>query len=300
MIWSKVAGCLRYRQLTKYQYMEITIKKNILLSNRDHKKFLADAFYQAGEEKLPLLIFAHGYKGYKDWGAWDLMAEQFAAAGFFIVKFNFSHNGTTLEKPGEFADLEAFGENNFSRELLDYEAVLDYFLKSTCVDKNRVALMGHSRGGGIAVIKAFEDERVKALVTLAGVSNFRYRFPYQQRLEEWKKNGVMFSENKRTGQQMPHYYQFYEDFQENEERFNIQFAAQHLEKPFLIIQGAADDAVKDKEAFLLHEWCKTSELLLVENANHTFGAKEPWTENTLPTDLETAVRAASDFLKNVV
>ncbi|WP_051190494.1 alpha/beta hydrolase family protein [Kaistella palustris] len=275
----------------------IKSEKNIKLNNSATRDFLADAFYPINEQKLPLVIFAHGYKGYKDWGAWELMAEKFAEAGFFFVKFNFSHNGTTPDKPQEFADLEAFGNNNFSKEMSDYDTVLNHFLKEENVDGNKVAVIGHSRGGGITVIKAFEDERVKALVTLAGVSNFRYRFPSQQRFDDWKTSGVMYSENKRTHQQMPHYFQFFEDFEQNETRFDVQYAAQHLEKPFLIIQGTEDDAVKDKEALLLNEWCKTSELKLIEGANHTFGASEPWTEKSLPADLQTATELSIDFLR---
>ena len=69
--------------------MKITVQKNIIIHNPETRDFLADAYYPEGAEKLPLVIFVHGYKGYKDWGAWDLMAEKFAEAGFFFVKFNF-------------------------------------------------------------------------------------------------------------------------------------------------------------------------------------------------------------------
>lgn len=277
--------------------MKITSEKNIVIKNPETQDFLADAFYGESAEKLPLVIFAHGYKGYKDWGAWNLMAEKFAEAGFFFVKFNFSHNGTTLENPLEFDDLEAFGNNNFSKEMSDYDEVLNYFSKHPKVNSDKIAIIGHSRGGGISVIKAFEDDRVKFLISLAGVSNFKYRFPNQDRFEDWKNSGVFYSENGRTHQQMPHYFQFFEDFENNERRFDIQYAAQHFEKPFLIIQGTNDDAVKDKEAALLHEWAKNSELKMIENANHTFGAKEPWQEKELPSDLEMAISYMIDFLK---
>lgn len=277
--------------------MKITSEKNIIIKNPETRDFLADAFYEEHGEKMPLVIFAHGYKGYKDWGAWNLMAEKFAEAGFFLVKFNFSHNGTTVENPTEFGDLEAFGNNNFSKEISDYDEVLNYFQPHPRVDPEKIALIGHSRGGGISVIKAFEDDRVKLLISLAGVSNFKYRFPNQQRFEDWKNSGVFYSENKRTHQQMPHYFQFFEDFEKNERRFDIQYAAQHFEKPFLIIQGTNDEAVKDKEANLLHEWAKSSELKMIENANHTFGAKEPWEGNVLPEDLNTATSQIIAFIK---
>ena len=280
--------------------MKLNIERNTIIKNPKTRDFLADAFYPESENQLPLVIFAHGYKGYKDWGAWNLMAQKFAEAGFFFVKFNFSHNGTTIKKPTDFADLEAFGQNNFSKEMSDYDEVLNYFCNHDKVDSEKIAIIGHSRGGGISVIKAFEDDRVKLLISLAGVSNFKYRFPTKDRFDEWKNSGVMYSENKRTHQQMPHYFQFFEDFERNEQRFDIQHAAQHLVKPFLIIQGTDDDAVKDKEAFLLNEWCKTSELLVLENANHVFGAKEPWTENQLPNDLQEATSAMIEFINNQI
>lgn len=273
------------------------IERNIIIENPETRNFLADAYFTESPEKMPLVIFAHGYKGYKDWGAWDLMAKRFAEAGFFFVKFNFSHNGTTLENPTAFDDLEAFGNNNFSKEMLDYDAVLNHFSTRAEIDPERIAVIGHSRGGGITLIKAFEDERIKAVVSLAGVSHFGYRFPSGDRMEEWKNSGVMYSENARTKQQMPHYYQFYEDYRTNEQRFSVQYAAQHLEKPLLIVQGSNDDAVKDKEAFLLNEWSKNSQLEILEGANHTFGASEPWKDKELPSHLSHATSLMTEFFK---
>ncbi len=281
-----------------YLSMKINTEKNIIIKNNQTRDFLADAYYPEGSGKLPLVIFAHGYKGYKDWGAWDLMADKIAGAGFVFVKFNFSHNGTTIDNPAEFADLEAFANNNFSKEMLDYDAVINHFIGHPQIDPEKVGLIGHSRGAGISVIKAFEDERVEAVVSLAGVSHFGYRFPSGDRLTNWQESGVMYSENARTKQQMPHYYQFYEDYRANEERFSVQYSTQHLEKPMLIIQGTDDAAVKNKEAYLLNEWCKGSELVILDGANHTFGATEPWTQSTLPSDLLTATDKIIEFLKN--
>lgn len=277
--------------------MKINIERNIRIENPETKTFLADAFYPESEARMPLIIFAHGYKGYKDWGAWDLMAMEFAKADFYFVKFNFSHNGTSLENPTEFEDLEAFGNNNFTKELTDYDRVISRFSEKPEIDPERIAIIGHSRGGGISVIKAYEDERVKALVTLAGVSHFGYRFPSGDRLDNWKSSGVMYSENKRTMQQMPHYYQFFEDYKAQEERFNIQYAAQHLEKPFLIVSAGKDEAVKPNEAELLLEWSKDGELEYLENAGHTFGAKEPWESRFLPNDLDTATSFIIEFFR---
>lgn len=277
----------------------IKTEKNTIVQTGLGHQLLADAFYPENSKNLPVIIFAHGYKGYKDWGAFNILAEYFAGQGFLFVKFNFSHNGTILENPTEFENLEAFGHNNFSIELDDYRSVTDFFLKHPAAS-DRIFLMGHSRGGGISVIEAFEDRRILGLALLAGVSHFGYRFPHGERLVQWEEERVFYSENKRTKQQMPHYYQFYEDYKKNEDRFNIQYAVQHFERPMIIIQGTEDEAVKEKEAGLLHEWAKKSELVMIEGAGHTFGASEPWENPDLPEHLQIAAEKISGFFKKVL
>ncbi|ASK32084.1 alpha/beta hydrolase [Chryseobacterium sp. T16E-39] len=275
--------------------MGIIKKQNIIISNPETKDFLADAYYPETNGKLPLVIFVHGYKGYKDWGAWNLMAEKFAKAGFFFVKFNSSHNGTTVEDPHNFGDLEAFGNNNYSKELSDLGAVIDYFTANDKVDDQKVVLIGHSRGGGISIIKTFEDERINGLITLASVDTLE-RFPKDKDLENWKKEGVYYVLNGRTKQEMPHYYQFYQDFEKDVHRFDVERSMEMAKAHVLIIHGTDDESVAVKEAEHLHILNPNSELFLIENANHTFGAKEPWTEPGLPKDLNTVTEKCIDFI----
>ncbi|MGU3373559.1 alpha/beta hydrolase family protein [Chryseobacterium sp. M5A1_1a] len=275
--------------------MNLISKKNIYLGNKETKGFLADISYIETEKKLPLVIFVHGYKGYKDWGAWDLMAEKFAEAGFFFVKFNFSHNGTTVDDPLSFADLEAFGNNNYSKELSDLGIVIDHFIQNPSVDAEKIILIGHSRGGGISIIKTFEDERINGLITLASVDSLD-RFPKGDFFENWKQDGVYYVLNGRTKQEMPHYYQFYEDYEQNIHRFDVERAAEMAKAHMLIIHGTQDEAVDAGQAEHLHILNPNSELFLVENANHTFGAKEPWVENTLPESLNIVTEKCISFI----
>lgn len=275
--------------------MKLIIKKDILLANPETRNFLADSFYMDNTEKRPLVIFVHGYKGYKDWGAWDLMAEKFAESGFFFVKFNFSHNGTTVDDPLHFADLEAFGNNNYTKELSDLGIVIDYFIKDPHVDSEKIILIGHSRGGGISIIKTFEDERINGLITLASVDTLD-RFPTGELLENWKREGVYYVLNGRTQQEMPHYYQFYEDYEKNIHRFDVERATEMAKAYMLIIHGTEDEAVNVKHAEHLHILNPNSELFLIEGGNHTFGAKEPWNNPELPDDLNKVTEKCIDFL----
>ncbi|WP_419495131.1 alpha/beta hydrolase family protein [Chryseobacterium bernardetii] len=275
--------------------MKLIIKKDILLGNPETRNFMADSFYMDNTEKRPLVIFVHGYKGYKDWGAWDLMAEKFAESGFFFVKFNFSHNGTTVDDPLHFADLEAFGNNNYTKELSDLGIVIDSFIKDPHVDSEKIILIGHSRGGGISIIKTFEDERINGLITLASVDTLD-RFPTGELLENWKREGVYYVLNGRTQQEMPHYYQFYEDYEKNIHRFDVERATEMAKAYMLIIHGTEDEAVNVKHAEHLHILNPNSELFLIEGGNHTFGAKEPWNNPELPDDLNKVTEKCIDFL----
>ena len=76
-----------------------SILKNILIDGKHGKSIVTDIFYKDTHQPKKIVIFCHGYKGFKDWGAWNLMAEQFADAGFFFITFNFAYNGGTPENP---------------------------------------------------------------------------------------------------------------------------------------------------------------------------------------------------------
>ncbi len=260
--------------------------------------------YQAAESPARgIVVFAHGFKGFKDWGHWNLIAKAFAKAGFLFIKFNFSHNGTTLERPTEFEDLEAFGQNNFTKELQDLDAVLDWLhsgntgLSATMLPLDRVVLIGHSRGGAISIIKAAQDERVAALVTWASVSSLAYAWQDPELVQRWKNEGAYHVENSRTNQQMPLYYQIYEDYQANPDLFDVKKAASGLQKPWLILHGTADPAVPVAAAKKLKEYNDRATLHLIEGADHVFAGKHPFEGRELPAPSKELVEESINFLE---
>src|SRR5205085_7750672 len=140
------------------------IHKNIILSGAERKPIVADIFYPVDGKAKPVVIYAHGFNGFKDWANFDIVAKQFAEAGFVFIKFNFSHNGTTPAHPEDFTDLEAYGNNNYTKELDDLQTVIDWTSgeanpHSLVIDSSRLFLIGHSRGGGIVILKAAAEKR---------------------------------------------------------------------------------------------------------------------------------------------
>tara|TARA_R100001369_G_scaffold91913_6_gene134694 strand:+ start:637 stop:1482 length:846 start_codon:yes stop_codon:yes gene_type:complete len=278
------------------------IEQNNILHRESKRSIVYDVYYNESQKPKPVVIFCHGYKGFKDWGAWHLVAEAFAKAGFFFIKFNFSHNGGTVDEPIDFPDLEAFAENNYTKELDDLETVIEYFATTKHymleADVKNISLIGHSRGGGIALIKAQENDKVKKLVTWAGVSDYKVRFKEgTNEFKEWEESGVKYVKNGRTKQQMPHHFQFYTDFKENENRLTIQRAVEHLEIPHLVIHGSDDPTVSVKEAKSMHQWNPKSALKIIEGTNHVFEAKHPWNDDKMPNSLKQVVKTTIDFIK---
>ena len=275
--------------------------KNKILKNEGKKTLVYDVYFTATNTPKPIVLFCHGYKGFKDWGAWHLVAEEFAKAGYFFVKFNFSHNGGTPEQPIDFPDLEAFAQNNYSKELDDLEQMIQHFSSTTDygteLDHSAISLIGHSRGGGTVLIKTKESNLVQKVITWAGVSDYKMRFDEgSTAFLEWKRTGRTFVENGRTKQQMPHDWQFYEDFITNEERLTISSAMKSLSKPCLIVHGDKDPTVTINEAQQLHAWNPDSNLHVVSDADHVFGAAHPWDQRILPTDLLEVVGITISFL----
>jgi dienelactone hydrolase len=259
---------------------------------------LASVSYLKKDIPKPVIIFSHGFKGFKDWGHFPLVARWFAAQGFAFVRFNFSHNGTTPEEPADFANLDNFGKNNFSIELHDLDDVINWVEANSDehqFDKEKIYLIGHSRGGGISIIKASEDVRIKKIVTWASVADFESRMKVDG-FEEWKKTGVTYIPNARTNQNMPLYFQFYEDLDRNRERLLIKKAAKKLNKPFLIVHGTEDDTVSINEANALHQWVAGSRLCLIENADHVFNATHPYTAQELNEHILKKLKVSLEFL----
>jgi predicted dienelactone hydrolase len=279
------------------------IQKNILISGLHGKPIATDIFYRETLIHKPIVIYAHGFNGFKDWANFDIIAKQFAEAGFLFVKFNFSHNGTTPKYPEDFKDLEAYANNNYTLEMDDLGTVIQWVLQTNQVptneiDKENLFLIGHSLGGGIVLLKASEDFRVKAVSGWASISECKTpwgNWP-EEKMKQWQQDGVAYITNSRTKQDMPLKFQLYENFRLNKERLDIQKAIKNLSIPVLICHGSSDTSVPVEKAHNLKSWQPSAELFIVAS-DHVFGRKHPWTEDHLPEAMQSVVNETIRFFK---
>lgn len=277
--------------------------KNIVIPGSNKLPITLDIFFNEDQLQKPVVIYVHGFNGFKDWGNFDLIANKIVAEGFVLLKFNFSHNGTTPEHPEMFNNLEAFGNNNYSIELEDLRLMIDWVCDSLnpyyhAMNTNQICLIGHSMGGGISILHAANDNRINKLITWAAISECKTpwgNWPIEK-MEEWQIKGVQFYSNSRTHQQMPMYYQLYQDFIKNQRRLDIEQAIKKLRIPILICHGSNDTSVPVEKGYELKRWQPLAKLFIVES-DHVFGRKHPWISNDLPPAMEAVVKASIQFLK---
>jgi len=228
----------------------------------------------------PAIVFSHGFKGFMEWGFFPPLAELLAERGFVVVRFNFTGSGM---QPGDelVTDLDAFRDNTFSREVEELVEVLDATgdtLAPGRVDPNRIGLLGHSRGGGIALLAAADErwsKRLRALVTWAAVSDFDRASIAMK--EYWRRTGVLPFLNLRTGQELPLGIGLLHDLEARRDALDIKAAAARRGTPWLLLHGDADETVSHRDADeLLAAAAPPVELLTVAGGDHGLGGRHPF------------------------
>jgi uncharacterized protein len=259
------------------------VERTVSLTNRRGLPFGVDIRLPEGGGTCPVVIVCHGFKGFKDFAFFPHTSRQLCDQGFAVVTMNFSGNGIGAD-PTNFTELDKFAQNTISQELDDIEAVLDGVASGALLggqgDASWVGIMGHSRGGCTAIVKASLDHRLRCLVTWAAPAALgRYS---DELLRQWKEDGRYNFVNARTKQDMFVNYSYLEDIQANRERYSLDLAVSQLTIPYLTVHGTNDESVPVDAARRLHASAKTgqAELALVEGGTHTFGTKHPFEGST--------------------
>lgn len=237
---------------------------------------------------LPLILFLHGFKGFKDWGTFPDAFFEMARNGFAVLAMNFAHDGinsTTflVDQPG------LFQSQTLSQEIDDVKTVVQAVMSgeiaatSTMCDLFPLGIIGHSRGGLTAVLAATEIDEISCLVTWAAVSD-SLEFLGDKAVSQWTKQGSVEVHNKRTGQTLEIGRDFIHDLMQNKERLSALHRIKDLYIPALFIHGTNDETVPHMHSQMLHEACASAdkEKYLIEGATHTFGSAHPFEDEELP------------------
>ena len=119
----------------------------------------------------------------------------------------------------------------------------------------------------------------------------------KSKLDIWKSEGVAYIFNSRTNQNMPLYYQFYEDCIKNSERIDIENACRNIKIPHLAIHGSDDPTVLVDEVYDFKKWNENTIVEEIKGANHVFGVSHPYDDIKFPPHFQIALDKTIEFLK---
>jgi dienelactone hydrolase len=214
----------------------------------------------APDAKLPGILMVPGWGGNKG-NVGRNYAKHFASAGFVVLAFDFKSWGesdgpvvmtTALRQIDESAEVNVVGTHirqfiNPLSMMEDVRAGLYYLGGEPQVMADNLGIWGTSMGGGLAVVMATQDSRIKALVDQMGPVNYHYNLKdipanYVRSVETQMARGVLPPFPGPTGNASPQL-KGYPDWVAMK-RFNPMSYAEQLAVPTLIID-AQEEALFD-------------------------------------------------------
>jgi alpha-beta hydrolase superfamily lysophospholipase len=238
-----------------------------------------------------LVVVVHGFKGFKDWGFFPFVAETLCNHGFAVCRFNMSRSGIG-ENPDTFDRLDLFAGDTYSIQLADLRRVVAF--AQSRVPKLPTFLLGHSRGGGVALLGAQDVPRLAGVVTWSAISHAN-RWD-DATVAQWRRDGWLDVINARTKQNMRMSTAILDDYDAHAARLDVLAAAERLRAPLLVIHGNSDESVPASEAIEIATRARDASLMTIANASHTYNAIHPLV--TVPLALSTATHVTSHFVRS--
>jgi len=215
------------------------------------------------------VILCHGMESNKNSEKIVRVAAALAGRGILALRFDFSYAGGSS---GKFEDITYAGE-------VDDLCVAYALVKNRAPGK--IAILGSSMGGTVALLFAAKQPAIAALVTVAAPVHpeaFPARTLSPEQINQWRGRGYTLYHGRRLNVSLLH----------DLETINVVEAAAHIACPVLIIHGDVDEVVPVNEAHELHA-CLSGprKLSILPRGDHRFSD---------PGVLERAMAEALDWL----
>ena len=211
----------------------------------EHGERLDYTFHKGEGDRI--VVIGHGVTGNKDRPALIALAEGLAAAGISALRFSFSGNG---ESEGAFTD------STISKEVADLGRMID------ALDGYNVCYVGHSMGGAVGVLRTAVDERIQALVSLAGMVHTN-AFAEREFGDAVPDEGFMWDEP-----DCPLSQAYVDDMATIDSVAN---QASKFDVPWLLVHGTEDDIVPIGDSHdILQRANERTDLLELPGVDHVF------------------------------
>ena len=217
-----------------------------------HNERIDYTFHDAPGNENDIVVIGHGVTGNKDRPFVVALAEGLANAAIPTVRISFTGNG---ESGGRFEDA------TISKEVEDLGCVIDTFTD------RQVAYVGHSMGSAVGVLRAGKDDRIKHLISLAGMVHTE-SFAQTEFGDVTPDRGSMWDEPT-----CPLSQAYVDDM---ESIHSVVDHAARINVPWLLIHGTEDDVVPLQDSLdILERANEPKSLVQIHGASHVFSDHTP-------------------------
>lgn len=238
------------------------MEKPIAFRNKNRKQLIGILHLPSVRASLarggfPLVIICHGFGGTKTSRRFVKLARALEKNRIASFRFDFEGCG---DSEGNFET------TTIKKQVSDLSQSLKLILKQKNINKNKIALVGHSLGAVIvALCLAKLKPLAKTLVFWAPAFNQKELLKYwatPRQLKQWKKQGFLYREGKEKIIGVNY-------LKENENKDYSPVLTQ-IKTPILIIHGQKDDVVLARFSKKLAKNYKNTKLLIFLKADHDF------------------------------
>jgi len=197
---------------------------------------------------FPAVVFCHGFGTNKDTGGKPVYSDTLAKNGIMALRFDFTGSGES-DRIEESATI--------TQRIDDLKRAISYVCTLPEVDKNRIAVVGHSLGAVVTIVTATLDPRIKTFVSMSAPSStlklyLSKSFPSVIR----KISKILKRFNCRLLWEV--------------KKFQTKKYIGKVKYPFLIIHGDKDKLVPVNQAYQLVKLNENASSKIISDTNHDF------------------------------
>lgn len=206
---------------------------------------LAHSLTLGDPHRRSIVVIAHGVTGQHDRPYLNDLARGLASRGLTALQLTYSGNG---------ASGGLFEDSTISKEVSDLRSVLDSLSGWTA------GYAGHSMGGAVGTLCTAQDERIRALCSLAGMVQVQ---PFMERVF----GDLAPGEPMLGREQCPLSPALLEDARSIQDTLG---AARQVRVPWLLVHGTTDELVPFSDSQEAQAASECAELVPLEGADHRF------------------------------
>ena len=263
--------------------MHMSTSKTWTIPGADGQAILGNAHLPGGEP-VGVVLIAHGFKGYKDYGMFPRIAETMCDAGFIALRFNFSHSGMTntietFERP------DLFERDTWNKQVFDCRAVVSAVANGQLQGAGLpYILFGHSRGGVSVLLTAGRFAGDSAFGQPVGIvtaaAPCQCNSLPKEVADQLLKDGFIVSPSSRTGQDLRIDKAALVEQLDDPAGHDLLALVRRINCPLLVIHGEDDPTVPVDAAEQIGRAAQSEATVLrIAGGDHVYN-----TPNPLPAD----------------